>query len=560
MERNTLLSAEVMAAKANASPIDQNVLRANEQNHKANPGDDKGLLISSSAVNNTVTLRWRKLSYKGLAPSQRRDCAIGYNREKNEIVIFGGRENSMILSDTWILNIANESWHMQPVTKGVQPPSIYAGTYGNNNKSFIIGFGKSSVEKVPVFNDIYRFDFNASEWSLIKTQGNKPVKRYFMGGGLVGERLMISQGRGESSLVSDAYGLDLKEATWKKSHDSVNQYAPYFPHARYGQASAALSEHQLLMFGGCLSGEKSAGPCPSSDSWIMETKTSNWKKVQSCSSPRMNAAMALLPTGTSNSNVAVLYGGKESSKQTIKVYNEALIDEVATYDEQDGKWQRKITQKDPVHGYPEMRFGHSMTTTTTGIAVFGGESLIDGKLLNDVWILEGDPKASRNSPTKQNCSRYTNLIAIHGILMFISWGIILQLAGFIARYLKTKGNLWYNLHRGLSTIGLVIAIAGFILGIISVRGNHFSFAHGAIGLDIMLAGIYQPLNAVFRPAAPKEEEKPKQWRRIWEISHRFTGRIALLLARISCTKSSKKKCNHSDSGDALRSRIWGDLK
>ena len=43
--------------------------------------------------------------------------------------------------------------------------------------------------------------------------------------------------------------------------------------------------------------------------------------------------------------------------------------------------------------------------------------------------------------------------------------------------------------------GLTLAIVGFGLGIASFRGSHFSFAHGAIGLDIMLAGLYQPLNA-----------------------------------------------------------------
>ena len=36
-----------------------------------------------------------------------------------------------------------------------------------------------------------------------------------------------------------------------------------------------------------------------------------------------------------------------------------------------------------------------------------------------------------------------------------------------------------------------------------------------------------------RPAEPKEGEKPKLWRRIWQISHKFTGRLSLLLALIN---------------------------
>ena len=45
-------------------------------------------------------------------------------------------------------------------------------------------------------------------------------------------------------------------------------------------------------------------------------------------------------------------------------------------------------------------------------------------------------------------------------------------------------------------LGLVLAIIGLSLGIVSVRGKHFSSAHGVIGLDVMLAGLYQPLNAI----------------------------------------------------------------
>lgn len=36
-----------------------------------------------------------------------------------------------------------------------------------------------------------------------------------------------------------------------------------------------------------------------------------------------------------------------------------------------------------------------------------------------------------------------------------------------------------------------------------------------------------------RPSATKEGEKKRLWRRVWEISHKFTGIIALLLAMIN---------------------------
>ena len=43
--------------------------------------------------------------------------------------------------------------------------------------------------------------------------------------------------------------------------------------------------------------------------------------------------------------------------------------------------------------------------------------------------------------------------------------------------------------------GLLVAIAGFICAVVSVPFGHFKFAHGALGLDIMLIGVFQPINA-----------------------------------------------------------------
>ena len=40
-----------------------------------------------------------------------------------------------------------------------------------------------------------------------------------------------------------------------------------------------------------------------------------------------------------------------------------------------------------------------------------------------------------------------------------------------------------------------MALGGFICAIISVPFDHFKFAHGGLGLVIMIIGLTQPLNA-----------------------------------------------------------------
>ena len=72
----------------------------------------------------------------------------------------------------------------------------------------------------------------------------------------------------------------------------------------------------------------------------------------------------------------------------------------------------------------------------------------NGNLLNDIWILKGDAQAARNSPDPGKCDGTSlNFIALHSLFMIISWGILIQVGAFVARYLKHKGNIWYNAHR-----------------------------------------------------------------------------------------------------------------
>ena len=75
----------------------------------------------------------------------------------------------------------------------------------------------------------------------------------------------------------------------------------------------------------------------------------------------------------------------------------------------------------------------------------------NGNLLNDVWILKGDVHAARNSPNPGKCDGTSlNFIALHSLFMIVSWGIIIQIGAFVARYFKHKGKIWYNTHRILA--------------------------------------------------------------------------------------------------------------
>lgn len=54
----------------------------------------------------------------------------------------------------------------------------------------------------------------------------------------------------------------------------------------------------------------------------------------------------------------------------------------------------------------------------------------------------------------------------------------------------------YHAFVALQIIGQICSIAGFIMAVLSVQSRHFGFAHGILGLVVVILGLLQPINAV----------------------------------------------------------------
>lgn len=120
-------------------------------------------------------------------------------------------------------------------------------------------------------------------------------------------------------------------------------YSYTHPHGRSFAASTMVSPDELLVYGGCLSGAFSGGPCPSTDSWVYSYSRNKWDKVDShCVSPRMFSAMASL-VSDGNRHAAIMFSGLEKDRTVLKVDQE-YEDEVIIYDSFTMKWARKKVQ------------------------------------------------------------------------------------------------------------------------------------------------------------------------------------------------------------------------
>ena len=129
---------------------------------------------------------------------------------------------------------------------------------------------------------------------------------------------------------------------------------------------------------------------------------------------------------------------------------------------------------------------------------------------------------------------------IHGISMFIAWGLCAYIGIFSSanRHVFSKKAKWYLYHRVFQTLTLVFFIAGWIIMIIyklQQQRNPLDFLsdpHQGIGFAVILIGILQPFNTLFRGTKYDRITRTKR-RIIWEYIHKGLGYAALILAQIA---------------------------
>lgn len=486
-------------------------------------------------------LTWRLISAKNDSdefPSPRRDSSIGFLRTTNQLVIFGGKGSGGNLDDTWIFDLQTGSWrrleNLTPV-----PHKRFSMAYGAAENSFYISTGEYSGSPRTFFNDIWKFDLTAGgRWERLDDENAevKPEVRYGSAGGIFDDGsgnngFYITHGFSETR-YSNTFKFDFGQRKWVEKFSGSNNYDPKYPHSRCLHGGTLTNPDEIVMYGGCLGGGLTGGPCPSKDNWKFDATTGEWTRLEECSTPRIYPAMAILPPANGSERRAVLYGGQEKTKSVLGT-PEYEANEIAVFNPATNEWKRKKVEGTS----PPRRAGHVMAMTDKGIIVFGGTGQDGEGLLNDIWLLEGTASDADGNPSAGGCgSSDFNLIALHGLFMFLGWGVLLQAGAFIARYFRHVENaFWFKMHRGLQVSGLLLALAGFICAIMSVPFDHFKFAHGGLGLVIMIIGLTQPLNALFRPHPTDENGIKSKGRFIWEIFHKNAGRLALLLALINIT-------------------------
>ncbi|CAI0459168.1 unnamed protein product [Linum tenue] len=126
------------------------------------------------------------------------------------------------------------------------------------------------------------------------------------------------------------------------------------------------------------------------------------------------------------------------------------------------------------------------------------------------------------------------VLAVHGFMMFLAWGILLPGGILAARYLKhVKGDSWYQIHVYLQYSGLAIVLLGFLFAVAELRGLYVSSLHVKFGLAAVCLACVQPVNAFMRPKRPGNGEEVTRKRLMWEYLHVIVGRSAIIFGIVA---------------------------
>ncbi|KAK4760771.1 hypothetical protein SAY87_005664 [Trapa incisa] len=120
------------------------------------------------------------------------------------------------------------------------------------------------------------------------------------------------------------------------------------------------------------------------------------------------------------------------------------------------------------------------------------------------------------------------VLAVHGFMMFLAWGILLPSGIMAARYLKhVKGDGWFKIHVYLQYCGLAIVFLGLLFAVAELRGFYIEVGHVKFGLAAIILACMQPVNGYFRPKRPTNGGDIPRERIVWEYFHAIVGRCSI---------------------------------
>lgn len=181
-----------------------------------------------------------------------------------------------------------------------------------------------------------------------------------------------------SQFFNELFIYSLDSDQWRKI---TSQNSPT------NRSSAAIGAHPsgiILLHGGEFSSPKQNTFYHYSDTWLLDSQTKEWDKIDSKIGPSSRSGHRI----TVWKNFFILYGGFRDLGASTSYLNDLWVFDITTH-----KW--KQIEFPPNHPIPDARSGHSFLPHAEGAVLWGGyckvkagKGLQKGKILSDCWLLK----------------------------------------------------------------------------------------------------------------------------------------------------------------------------
>jgi hypothetical protein len=160
----------------------------------------------------------------------------------------------------------------------------------------------------------------------------------------------------------------------------------------------------------------------------------------------------------------------------------------------------------------------------------------------------------------------------HGVLMAISWGILVPLAigsSLLRDTLNLPPGVWLMMHISLNMFAILCMVVSFGIAVYATNlstvdgenSNHFSdLKHGTLGLVIIILAFMQAAVGMMRPNGPKKlvtpVEVPKDVEGTGEMVAVSSNELERTLHSNDASLDEEVSSNTKTSGKSIARRIW----
>ena len=415
--------------------------------------------------------------------------------------------------------------------------------------------------------------------------------------------MIASHGMGSDGPLTDTFicafeQRDYRKAHWRQVGGKIGQYNPWKPHAHMLASSFVAPDrqgYQLYIGGGCYGTRWTGGTCPSQKMWSLNLgepglfdkelegnvitakekadalPVGSWKRHSVGPPPRFRAAMSdtltTMGAGFGTRFLLMMYCGtqQQDGLATDQIISAGDVDcsqihfadfAADTWRTGEIEWIGPANMRDQAFVertghmiapfYPfEVNETNALLIGTPKFLVFGGRT-IDGEYINETYVIEyGVTKEALK--VRSGETRYWSYPEVHGIFMFMAFGLLFPLGAITARHWR-KRKVWLKIHILFQSFGFLFAIIGLALVLRGRMGKVIVLPHSILGLVLISLLLLQVLvvlltkavkvvmhpidysSRVYNSTEPSAYDPAvhgtyARWRRVWSPFHRLLGWI-----------------------------------